>query len=353
MKTLFINKNVGIPVDVSIIVVFRSFPNVNLESLLNSTKRITVKYEVILVTNYVKTGVDAQKALLPLLEDKPNLITLRLVLMDSNVDRSAAFGRNLGAVLANSPILLFADDDSMVLDDISSLLRHLQNGEFQGVQPLILRLANKETIDSAGDFIKQDGKMYKPYVKGAGVQLRELLSDLYPEEVPSLRSAFMLVKKDAFLAVGGMDNTFIFNFEDVDLGWRMTCAGYNLLFDPSIRAVHKGSRTTGEAKTISEKVIKLGLLNLYALNLKINTSWLWPYLLIQFQKELISYEVAAIKSKRLTLPEFFLEILTMNKNFMKRFHQARVHRGILSKNFQFKGRQRLEYMAQGKRFLCR
>jgi GT2 family glycosyltransferase len=239
----------------------------------------------------------------------------------------------------------------VVLDDLTSLVKRLQNGECYGIQPLILKLANMGIIDSAGDFIRRTKKMYEPQVKGAGAQLTKLLSDLHLEEVPSLRGAFMLVRKDAFLAVGGMDNTFIFNFEDVDLGWRMTCAGYTLLFDPHIKELHKGSRTTRAPELISEKVFRLGLLNLYALNLKINGFHLWPYIVIQFQRYMLLYEFAGVKTRRATAFKLIVNIFKMENCFFKRFQQARIHKSILSKKFKFRGRQKLERMTHGERFL--
>jgi GT2 family glycosyltransferase len=161
----------------------------------------------------------------------------------------------------------------------------------------------------------------------------------------------MLVRKDAFLAVGGMDNSFIFVFEDVDLGWRMTCAGYTLLFDPEIRELHKGSRTSSETEVMTEKVFRLWLLNLYSLNLKVIRYRLWPYVFLQFQKYMLLYEFAGVKTRGVTPLKLVTNIFRSEKNFLTRFKQARVHRSILSKKFKFRGRQKLERMSLGERFI--
>jgi hypothetical protein len=106
LETIVLNKNEGVVPDISLIVVFPHFPNFNVKKLLDSSKNLKLKYDVILVVNKIITGVDAKKALMFLFEDKPNLTGLRLVLMGSNADRSAAFGRNLGAVLAHQSLFL-------------------------------------------------------------------------------------------------------------------------------------------------------------------------------------------------------------------------------------------------------
>ena len=78
------------------------------------------------------------------------------------------------------------------------------------------------TIDSAGDLVKKGrfrhGPIYEAYCRFEGLSLKNLPTNLPIEEVSSLRGAFMLLRKDAFLNAGGFDNTFVFNYEDVDLG---------------------------------------------------------------------------------------------------------------------------------------
>lgn len=179
---------------------------------------------------------DAKADLRCILQGKPNLVKAKLVLIDEEVDLGPAKDRNVGAVLADSPILLFADDDTVILEYITGLLNYLQEGKCCGIQPLLLRSAELEIVDSAGDFVRKGRPLFRPFIRGYRSSLKTLVGDLCVEEVPSMRSAFMLVKRDAFFAVGGFDSNFIFNYEDVDLGWRMTCVGFKQFFVPSVRA---------------------------------------------------------------------------------------------------------------------
>ena len=185
------------PLSTSMIVAFERFPNENLPGLFESTKSFSTKYEIILVAGKIESGQDNKKILFNLSQGKPNLVKTRLVLMESEGDKGVAFGRNLGAFLADSSILAFADDDSLIVDDVSPLLELLQADRCQGVQPLLVKL-DAETVDSAGDYIKRvDRTRYNPYCRLTGMRLSEL-GGLQAEEAPYLRSAFMLVKKEAF-----------------------------------------------------------------------------------------------------------------------------------------------------------
>ncbi|MGA2386458.1 MAG: glycosyltransferase family 2 protein [Candidatus Bathyarchaeia archaeon] len=332
---------------VSIIVVFPSFPNQYVTALIDSTSRLTVKYELILLVDSIDSEQNISQNLRAYLMGKPNLVKTRLVLMKKEDNRGLALGRNVGAVLAGSPILLFADDDTMILDDIAPLLELLHANKCQGIQPLLVKL-DLETVDSAGDYIKKvDKNRYNPYCRSQGMCVSEL-HDLKAEEIPYLRGAFMLIRKDALLGVGGFDSTFIFNYDDVDFGFRMTCAGYKLLFVPQVKAVHKSSRT-GSAMT--DRLLRLSVLNTHAMYLKIAPYFLWPYIILAyFERSVFRYEYSKAKKGKTAFKSLIADFFTMNKLFIARIEQAHVHREILRKHGVV-GRQKLDDMASGKRFL--
>lgn len=347
MQVAAIKENDRSPLSTSIIVAFERFPNENLPGLFESTKSFSTKYEIILVAGKIESGQDNKKILFNLSQGKPNLVKTRLVLMDLEGDRGVSFGRNLGAFLADSSILVFVDDDSLILDDVSPLLELLLANKCQGIQPLLVKL-DAETVDSAGDFIKKvDRTRYNSYCRHTGMPLSKL-GNLQAEEVPYLRSAFMIVNKDVFLKIGLFDSTFIFNFEDVDLGLRMTCAGYRLLFVPKVKELHKGSRTA--CNMISDRVLRLSVLNTHALYLKIAPYSFWPYIVLaHFQRSVLRYEMSRLRQKKATPASAIKDSFVMNKLFISRVRQARIHRNILRK-FGLPGRQKLEDMANGKRF---
>lgn len=354
MKIIKLNNNLEVAPDISIIIVFETFPNKNIELLLKSTNRLMVNYEIILVTHNIEKGVNVEQYLTEQLSCTSKLVTIRIIVMDLDMDKGPASRRNLGALLSNSANLLFADDDAMILDDLTPLLQYLRDGVCQGVQPLMLRLANTEIVDSAGDFARKNihRAFYTAYSRGAGTRISELLGDLYVEQVPSMRSAFMIVNKEAFLSVGGFDGTFNFLYEDVDLGWRMVVAGYKLLFVPSVRALHKGGKTTVKSKQY-EKVYRLGLLNLHGMHLKVFEYYHWPYIIARFLKYQLLFELWFWRVNRAEegLLDPVRNVIVMDRQFIERIKAALMHRRILSDKFHFAGRKELQEMTQGKRFI--
>jgi len=62
-------------------------------------------------------------------------------------------------------------------------------------------------------------------------------------EVPALTAACLLVRRDAFLAVGGFDAGYLYGQEDVDLALRWRAAGWRLVYDGRAVLWHHESAT--------------------------------------------------------------------------------------------------------------
>lgn len=59
-----------------------------------------------------------------------------------------------------------------------------------------------------------------------------------------LSGSFLLLRREAWEAVGGFDEKYFMFFEDVDLGWRLQQHGYRNLYVPSATAIHEGGHST-------------------------------------------------------------------------------------------------------------
>ncbi len=59
-----------------------------------------------------------------------------------------------------------------------------------------------------------------------------------PERVEAVAAAFMLVRRDAFEAVGGMDEGYFLYVEDTDLCKRWHDRGYEVWVDPTVTVTH-------------------------------------------------------------------------------------------------------------------
>lgn len=349
MKVIEQDRKTGVLPQLSLISIFRIFPNPNVEALLYSISKLSIIHEVILISDCVENELAAQKILVDLLKRNSNLLTCRLVKMNSDSDKGPAYLRNLGATLAKSSILLFADDDAVFFDDITPLLKYIETDHYVGVQPLILRLAGKDKVDSAGDFVRKGRSgLYSSYSKGVGSYASALSDCLLAEEIASMRSAFMIIRKDAFFSIEGFDVSFSFNFEDVDLGWRLVVAGYRLLFVPTVRVLHKGGKTVTKLG-FDDRLQRLEILNRHAAILKVLPLHFALFVLLNFETALLEYEFQKLRlgsSAVLTAKDF----VEMHRLFSARLKHVVFQRQILARRFKFRGRKRLEDMARGKRF---
>ncbi len=348
MKTVKIQRESYIKPVLSFITVSRTFPNENLNAFLDSLQEITVKHEIIVVATGVQEGGGIEKYLSRLLDRCIGLVKVTIVA--TKEEKGASYGRNLGAVLSDSESLVFSDDDVVASRDLLKLLEYLENSLCEGVQPLILRFQPKGVIDGTGDFVKRgQAGLYKPYIRDAGLKLDEKVGDLLVEELPSMRSAFMILNKDAFLSIDGFDISFRFDYEDVDLGWRMVAAGYTLLFIPTVRVLHKGGRTTA-VPILDEEANRNSLVNFSAMQMKVQPIFSWPYILVRFLISLLRYELRPRGTEK-NLATIARDSLMIGQLFMNRWKYVMAHRKILSEKFQFKGREKLDMMARGKRFI--
>ena len=58
--------------------------------------------------------------------------------------------------------------------------------------------------------------------------------------------AALLVRREAFDAVGGFDEAFFLYAEETDLMARWKAAGWHVLFEPGAQVVHEGGRSGGD-----------------------------------------------------------------------------------------------------------
>ncbi len=68
-----------------------------------------------------------------------------------------------------------------------------------------------------------------------------------PREVPWAVGAFILVRRTAWAAVRGFDERQWMYAEDLDLGWRLTRAGWRCRYEPSALVEHAESAATDQA----------------------------------------------------------------------------------------------------------
>jgi GT2 family glycosyltransferase len=327
----------------SIIVVTKSLSNENLFQMMDSTSVLGRSFEIIII--FSEKVQNAKEIITVRIKGIKHLAKIRAVSLDE--DKGLTYSRNLGAVLADSHILVFADDDIVLVEDISPLVDFLENGICQALQPLILRFSDPSIVDSAGDNVRFINGIYHARMRFSGEKLSSIQKTLCIDQITSTRGAFMMFEKNALLKVGGFDNSFCFNLDDVDIGWRMTISGFKILFVPTIRVLHRGGRTTNSSK-IDRRVLQFWAVNFHALQLKVGALRFWPLIIGRFLFFSVAFQIKHFdRTSPMSLNDFF----SVYRMFGGRFVLIFGHRKILG-DFNYCGKKTFDRLASGQPNLC-
>jgi GT2 family glycosyltransferase len=135
-----------------------------------------------------------------------------------------AVARNRAAEAATGNVLLFVDADVVVARDTLPLVVSIFEDE-----PATAAVfgAYDETPADPG-FISQYKNLAHSFIHQSSSTVAQ-----------TFWAGFGAVRRTAFVAVGGFDERFARPcVEDIDLGYRLTGAGYRVVLDPSLRACH-------------------------------------------------------------------------------------------------------------------
>ncbi len=93
------------------------------------------------------------------------------------------------------------------------------------------------------------GRLIRRYIPG----IRGLYWRTWPHDsariVPWVKGAVLAIRREAFKAVGGFDESFFMYFEDADLCCRMKKAGWEIHFTPVTTVIHVGGASTDQVRT--------------------------------------------------------------------------------------------------------
>jgi N-acetylglucosaminyl-diphospho-decaprenol L-rhamnosyltransferase len=157
------------------------------------------------------------------------------LVLDRSSNDGFAVGVNEGASISRGEAfaVLNPDIDLVTRNVVDRLENHLKRPEV-GVAAPALELPSGALQDSAREVPSPLDLCRRRFFKQ---RPDEVFSET-PVRVDWTVAACMVIKRDAFDAVGGFDERYFLYFEDVDFGVRLARAGYAVIYDPTVRVLH-------------------------------------------------------------------------------------------------------------------
>lgn len=155
---------------------------------------------------------------------------------ENNLGFAKAYNQAIRLVSADYVVLLNNDTAVLSSDWIDHMLEMIESdSNLAAVQCKLVSFADHHKLDSVG-------VMGVKYWQGfADIGKSEVDKGQYdsPSINPfSICGAAALVRRSAFLEVGGFDPQFFVYLEDVDFSWRLRLAGYRIIYQPFARIAH-------------------------------------------------------------------------------------------------------------------
>jgi len=214
-----------------------------MDGILNRTAYADL--EVLLVVNGMRENNREQRDYLREMAALPNVRTLYFD------DRPYNFSmtNNWAAEQASGDLLCFLNDDTEVItaDWLSTMTGHVLRDRVGAVGALLLY--PNDRIQHAGVVLGAGGvgaHLYRSMPKETrGYHDRALVD----QDVSCVTAACVLVRREAFLGIGGFDDKFAVAFNDVDFCLRLRDAGWRIVWTPSAQLYHKESSSLGRHDT--------------------------------------------------------------------------------------------------------
>jgi GT2 family glycosyltransferase len=151
---------------------------------------------------------------------------------------------NAGVAAAQGEIVELLNDDTEVTSHWAEpALAWFRDPRVGAVAPLVLVGPAGERIDSAGDRYFAGGVAAK---RGHGTAAA--LAPQLPCRVFGASGSSAFYRRQALLQVGGFPEEFTAYFDDVDVAFRLNRAGWQTMFDPTSRVLHRVSASHGSGR---------------------------------------------------------------------------------------------------------
>jgi len=199
-------------------------------SALYTQTYLRENYEIIVVDNgSTDSSIDF------LAEHYPDVIVI-----ENQRNEGFAKPNNQAAQIAKGEFLALLNNDMVVSTQwLEALIATQERTGAECIGGTILNY-DGSTIDCMGGSIDCFGYGYQHY-HGQPSQLVDPHSGEI--EIFYACGGAMLISKDVYLSIGGLDEDFYLYYEDTDLGWRLWVQGYRVVLSPQAISYHKHNST--------------------------------------------------------------------------------------------------------------
>lgn len=202
-----------------------------------------VRYsEVADTTVYVADNGSTDESVAMLCAEFPSVERL---LLDKNYGFAQGYNLAIQQVQAEYVVLLNSDVE-VTEGWLAPLIGHLEDHpEVVACQPKILSYHQKTHFEYAGASGGYIDKYGYPFCRGRLFGLVEEDRHQYDSIVPIFwaTGAALVIRREVFLEVGGLDGRFFAHMEEIDLCWRLRARGKQLVCIPQSVVYHVGGGT--------------------------------------------------------------------------------------------------------------
>lgn len=225
------------------------------------------------VTTYVVDNCSADQSVSYIEKQFPEVVVLK-----ASTNLGFAGGNNLGlsqALKAGYNYFFLLNNDTEVKPNmITSLVNFMERHPRAGIiQPKLLLLDYKDTIDSCGSWLSKTG-----FLIHYGCEEKD--GPKYNNVTPmfTVKGAAMMISRPCLEEVGLLDSDFFAYFEETDLCWRAWLCGWKVYYAPVTSVYHKigGSTKKIGSPTINYHSFKNRIMSLVKNLAWYNLIWMLP-----------------------------------------------------------------------------
>lgn len=229
-----------------------------LKTLFNNFKETICypNYEIIVVDN------DSSDESVKYLES----LDLPIRIVKNKTNESFSKANNEGVKIANGDYIVLLNND---MEPIYGWLNHMMKSylespdigivgaklifPFRKDDPTSLKTQNEgiKFMELNGFYQPDDGYTVPYNIKEGNIFKKDS-----QREIGSVLGASLLIKKNLYEQLGGLDDRFFYNYEDIDLCFKAIEAGYKVVYNPNAQLYHYYQATREEAFDLSPNDVR-------------------------------------------------------------------------------------------------